>query len=272
MNRWTEFKLAWEMFQAAPTTLNPEQKQKLGEIARRQSLIEQAVLSSPEAAGVVVPLATVDARLAEMRARYASNEDYRAELQATGLSEPVLAQEVARDLRVEAVLDKVAASVPVASEVDAELHYRLNPAAFTRPETRQLRHILITFNDAAGKQAARATLEALRNSVGDPEAFGRAALGHSQCPTAMQGGLLGMVKRGQLYTELEPAAFALAEGELSGVLESPVGLHLLWCERIFPDETVPFADVRERVMSTLTEKRQETARRQWVKSLLAGRG
>jgi peptidyl-prolyl cis-trans isomerase SurA len=58
--------------------------------------------------------------------------------------------------------------------------------------------------------------------------FGELALRHSEDPgSAAQGGDLGFVKRGVFYPEFESAAFALNEGELIRVIESPVGYHII---------------------------------------------
>ena len=85
----------------------------------------------------------------------------------------------------------------------------------------------------------------------------------------MEGGLLGTVKRGQLYSELEPAAFALAQGEVSTVLESPIGLHLIYCEEIPPFGMLPFAEVSEHIIERLSDKRRRDAQRSWIKQLFA---
>jgi hypothetical protein len=76
-----------------------------------------------------------------------------------------------------------------------------------------------------------------------------------------------VVKRGQLYKELEPAAFALAAGEVSTVLESPIGLHILRCDEILPSGLLPFAEVREKIIERLTDKRRQQAQRDWIKAL-----
>ena len=91
------------------------------------------------------------------------------------------------------------------------------------------------------------------------------ALRHSHCPTATDGGKLGVVKRGQLYPELEPAAFSLAEGEISRVLESPIGLHILHCDEILPGGIMPFVEVRQRIIDHLFEKRRHKKQRDWIK-------
>lgn len=272
---YLELKLAWELFQKAPEGLSKPERKKLSTVAGNQESIEQRILATPEAASVVVPAATLDNRLAEIRQRYASDDEMHHDLERLGLQAESLAAAVERDLKVEAVLDKIAADVPEVSIVDAEIYYRLHPEAFDRPETRKLRHILITYGNAKEKQQGIATLDGLRStwkSAQNPDlagAFGKAALRHSQCPTAMEGGLLGTVKRGQLYSELEPAAFALALGKVSTVLESPIGLHLIYCEEIPPFGMLPFAEVSEHIIERLSDKRRRDAQRSWIKQLFA---
>ncbi len=269
MSDYLEFKLAWAMFQKGPESLNGEETARLQQVAPRQRAIEGRILGSGEAVGVMVPFPTLDARLAELRARYETPEDYRQDLERIGLSEAALSEAVRRDLMVEAVLEKVCASVPVVTAVEAEIYYRMNPAPFERPERRRLRHILVTFNDAADKAKGRAHLENLRPGLLRAEDFAAAALAHSHCPTSLQGGEMGTVKRGQLFPELEPAAFALAEGDVSPVQESPMGLHLLYCDEILLGESVAFVDACQRIVDILTDKRRSSAQQQWIKSLPA---
>jgi peptidylprolyl isomerase/peptidyl-prolyl cis-trans isomerase C len=266
MQPYLELKLAWEMFQKAPEVLSDPERQRVAEIAGRQDGIEQRILHSAEAASVVVPATTLASRVDEVRGRYASPEDLARDLERLGLDEAGLAGAIERDLRIEAVLDKVAAAVPAASIVDAEIYYHLHPEAFDRPEARRLRHILITYDDARGKARGAATLASLRSTATDGEKFAAAALRHSQCPTAMDGGRLGIVRRGQLFPELEPAAFALRPCELSPVLESPIGLHLVYCDEILPDGPLPFAEVCPRIIERLTDKRRREAQRDWIRA------
>jgi peptidyl-prolyl cis-trans isomerase C len=264
---YLELKLSWELFKKAPEALSAPERGRLEQVARQQTGIEQRILKSPEAAGVIVPAATLATRLEEIRARYASESDYLADLERIGLDAAGMAAAVGRDLRVEAVLDKVAAAAPEANEVDAEIFYRLHPEAFERPEARRLRHILITFNSPEEQAAARRQLETLRNAARSAEAFGAAAQRHSQCPTAVQGGQLGIVKRGQLFPELEPAAFALAENEVSAVLESPIGLHILRCDQIFAAGKMDFEQVKPRIVEKLTNQRRRQVQREWINAL-----
>jgi peptidylprolyl isomerase/peptidyl-prolyl cis-trans isomerase C len=262
---YLELKLAHELFNKAPDTLSEAEQARLGEVAGKQARLEQRILASATAAQVVVPAPTIATRLDEIRQRYASPDDMAADLERNGLNADKLAEAVERDLRIEAVLDKVASAVPAVTEVDAEIYYRLHPEAFDRPEARRLRHILITFSNPIEKAIAAKTLEDLRSTGKNVQNFSQAALRHSQCPTAMDGGKLGTVKRQQLFPELEPAAFELAVDEVSAVLESPMGLHILRCDEILPFGMLPFAEACPRIIEKLTEKRRREAQRDWIK-------
>jgi peptidylprolyl isomerase/peptidyl-prolyl cis-trans isomerase C len=266
---YLELKLAWELFQKTPEMLvGPEQKRLL-KVAARQKVIEQRILASAEAAHVVVPAPTLATRLDEIRQRYPSGDELAQDLERIGLHPADLEKAVERDLRVEAVLEKIACTATPASAVDAEIYYRLHPEAFERPEARRLRHILITCDNAPEKARARLQLETLRPTLRSAEQFAEAALRLSQCPTALQGGQLGAVKRQQLYPELEPAAFALSAGEISAVLESPIGVHLVRCDEVFAGGLLPFTDVCARIIERLTDKHRREAQTGWIKSLSA---
>ncbi|MBK5939868.1 peptidylprolyl isomerase [Halochromatium roseum] len=89
----------------------------------------------------------------------------------------------------------------------------------------------------------------------------------SECPTAMEGGQLGRLNRGQLYPALDSALFALAAGQLSGVLESELGFHIVLCEAIHPAKTLPFAAVRQRIHTALEQRRRKEQQRQWLANL-----
>jgi peptidylprolyl isomerase/peptidyl-prolyl cis-trans isomerase C len=261
-------KLSLHQFQTPPQSLDEAETARLREVAGRQAKIETAILASPEALNVVVPKATLETRLKEIRQRYPGRAEFLEDMRQNALSEAALAEAVTRDICIDAVLERVAAQAPSVSEEEAEAYYRQHPAAFTQPETRRVRHILMTFDDAAQKEAVMTRLEALRAHVKNAEDFAAAALKHSQCPTALKQGVIGAIRRGQLFPELEEAAFTLAAGELSLPLESPVGMHLLFCETIWPETVLSLADAKPRVIAHLTEARGKRQQERWIRGLL----
>ncbi len=268
---YLSLKLAHELYRKPPGRLAAEERQRLARIAARQVQIEQRILATAEAAQVVLPESSVDQGVAEVRARYATEEDFAADLDQAGLDPAGLRAAIARDLTVEAVLEHMAGPAAPVSETEVEIFYLVHRERFVRPETRTLRHILVTVdNGLAGSErdAARSKIEAIRARLFKaPERFAAQALRHSECPTAMNGGLLGAVARGQLFPELEPAAFALAPGELSGIVESPLGFHLIICDAVEASGQLPLAGVRQKIRAHLEEARRKAVQKAWIAGL-----
>lgn len=268
---WLALKLAREFYGRPPASLTADEIRHIALLARRQAEIERRILASAEASGVVLTEQAIEQALTEIRARYESEEAFQADLARADLSLPSLRAAIARDLTVEAVLEQVAGRVAPVSDIDVEIFYLQHKEKFSKPETRVLRHILITINAAfpgseraAAEAKADAILQRLRKS---PDRFAEQALKHSECPTALQGGLLGTLPRGKLYAVLDAVAFALPAGGLSEIVESPLGFHILKCERIDPPRAVPLAEAREKVRSHLMEQRRQAAQKAWITAL-----
>ncbi|RTL58089.1 MAG: nitrogen fixation protein NifM [Rhodocyclaceae bacterium] len=264
-------KLAQQLYQKNPDILGPEERKRVDAVASKQRQLEALILATPEAAQVALPESSVKSSLAEIRKRYPNDDDFHADLDRIGLSEASLKEAVQRDLTVEAVLDKVATRAAKVSDTEVEIFYFMHKERFTRPASRTLRHILITVNPdykENDREAALARLQDIRKRLlKEPKRFEEQALKHSECPTAMNGGLLGNVTPGQLYAELEPAAFALQTGEISQVLESPVGFHIIRCDAINEVSSMPLQEARERVYKHLMEQRQRICQKAWINSL-----
>lgn len=268
---YLSLKLAARLFAKPLEALAADELRRVRSVATRQQEIEALILATPEAAGVMLPEASIAASLEEIRSRYGSDEDYHADLDRIGLDAAALRQAVERDMRVEALLEKVGARAAAVSATEVEIFWFMHQERFRRAETRVLRHILITINETlAGNEraAARGRIEAIRERLlKNPERFAEQALKHSECPTAMNGGLLGSVPRGQLYPELEAAAFALAAGEISAVAESELGFHLLLCEAIHAARTSQLNEVRDAIRAHLETQRRGICQKSWIKGL-----
>jgi peptidyl-prolyl cis-trans isomerase C len=268
---YRSIKLAAQLFGKPLESLAPEELQRVTRVAARQQEIETLILETPEAASVMLPAASIDASLTEIRGRYGDDDEYHAELERLGLDASSLRQAVARDLVVEAVLERVAAKSAAVSDTDIEIFWYMNQQRFRHGETRVLRHLLVTINEGlAGneRQAARARIDAIHARLRkEPQRFAEQALKHSECPTAIHGGLLGRVPRGRLYPQLDAVAFSLAEGMLSEVIESELGYHLVRCETIQHERLLSLPEARQTIREHLEGQQQALCQKAWIKAL-----
>jgi len=113
---------------------------------------------------------------------------------------------------------------------EVEEFYRTYKDSLPRvPEEVELSHILkIPTVSEAAREATRARLEELRDSIRAGTDFGAIARQYSEDPgSAPAGGDLGLVRRGLFVKEFESAVFSLDEGQMSDIVETPFGLHLI---------------------------------------------
>lgn len=267
---------AQERFGRNPRTLDSGQLGEAHRQADRTFALETLVLESAEAQVLIPPPERVDAAVDEIARRYPDEAALAEDLADNRLDAAALRRALQRELIFDAVMTRVGARSPALGESDLRLYYELNRDRFTRPEQRTGRQILITVNEDFPEnrrdQALARLAEIAARLDGHVQRFGSLARRHSECPTALQDGRLGTVRRGQLYPELDAVLFRLPEGKVSGVVESPMGFHLLLCERIYPARALPFALARERIRELLTERARRNCQKAWIAQLRRAAG
>ena len=157
--------------------------------------------------------------------------------------------------------------------MDVELYYQYHPEQFRRPETRLARHILITINDSHRGKHPRRGGQAHRNQSRQDWQRNRSASKnrrskHSECPTALDGGKLGDLPRGKLFPELDKALFEMKAGEVSGVLESELGFHVLRCDAITEAGVLGYDQAKPHIRKLMEQKRKRVCQQAWMKQLL----
>lgn len=275
VGRYHLLRAASARFQCEPAALSEGQLREALARARKSLEIESLVLASREARQVLIPTARVEGALAALRSRYPDSDAFLADLRRNGLDLETLGLALRRELAFDAVMQRVAARQVQVDEIDLRLYYELHRRRFISPERRTARHILITLNDRFEENQRDRVLARMQRLMerlaGRPSAVARhfpdLARRHSECPTALEGGRLGEVRRGQLYPELDALLFRLGQGQVGGPAQSELGLHLIWCERIHPEQILPFPKVRDTIRQALVERRRRASQTDWLAEL-----
>lgn len=199
-----------------------------------QAIENRILLREAQLAGLEVEDAAVEKRLEDYKKLYPSNEEFMRELEAAGetlteLRSRLKKQMLARGMAVRKM--KELESGIVISESDVAQFYQDNKSSFEHPERVRCAQIFLPATTAQERDTVRARLEQLREEVIDGADFADLAIEHSQAPGAQDGGLIGWVVRGDLVAPLDDAVFSLNEGEISEVIETPQGFHLLKVEK-----------------------------------------
>lgn len=173
---------------------------------------------------------------------------------------------VPEQVKAEYVVFDAAAVESQVQVTDAEItdYYNKNLKSFTTPEQRTASHILINAardakpaEQAAAKAKAEAVLAEVRKN---PANFAEIAKAQSQDQgSAQAGGDLGVVEKGTFVKPVEDAIYALKEGEVSGVVQSEFGYHIIKLTSLTPAQQKPLAAAQDEIAADL--KKQKMSKR-----------
>jgi foldase protein PrsA len=193
------------------------------------------------------------------------NQELANLVKSSGITQNYLRNKVARDLVISKYQEKISRGITI-NDIDIKNYYLKNLSAFESGMVR-VSHILIKtedpgkeenrpFNEAALKKA-----QEVLKKVKAGEDFAALAQEYSDDPgTAQKGGKLGFFMRGQMVKPFEDAAFALKEGQISDIVQTIYGYHIIKMEEK-KTETYSLQQVSSYIKQVLTEQkiREHTA-------------
>ncbi len=146
------------------------------------------------------------------------------------------------------------------SQEDVNRYYQEHQSDFGTPEERHAAHILISTTPSspqAEQGAAKAkALQLLEQAKKSPASFAALAKVNSQDPgSAANGGDLGFFARGMMVKPFDDAAFSLKVGEMSELVQSDFGYHIIKLIAIKPSRVLPFGEAREGIANKLRQQK-----------------
>lgn len=180
--------------------------------------------------GIEAKDAQVDEEIKAFKARFPSPDQFDAMLARMKMTEPDVRTEFYRRMTIRAVIEREVTPKVKVSEEEIKGFYDQNPSLFKTPERVRASHILLKTDPKAtdqDKAAAREKILSIKKRIEGGEDFATLAKSSSECPSAAKGGDLDYFEKGQMVPAFEEAAFALKPGELSNVVETQFGFHLI---------------------------------------------
>ena len=228
---------------------------------------EQAVgtaLLFAEAEMLDIPVSDdeVEASLKRMTDEAGGPAKLRAILDRQGQNVQQLREEIRRGRRVDKLVEKVTADTPEPTDAEAEAFFKAHRDEFGKAEQVRAQHILVTpkSDSAEDDLAAIAKIRAIRERILGGSDFSTEAAAHSDCPSGKQaGGSLGWFSRGMMVKEFDEAAFKMKVGELSDIVKTQFGYHVIYKNDAQPESIPDFSEVRDRVKDLLRHQRRGEA-------------
>jgi peptidyl-prolyl cis-trans isomerase C len=223
---------------------------------------EELLYQETRSKGITVDKAAVASRMEELKKQFPNEADYKAMLTKFGLTEDGVRGKIAKSMAIEQFVDTQVASKITVTDAETKAFYDGNPTAFAMPEQVRARHILIKVDknaDEATKKAAKEKTEGILAEAKKGGDFAELATKNSQDSSAAKGGDLGFFSKEQMVAPFADAAFALKPGEISSVVETPFGFHIIKSEEKKAASTVPYETAKERITQYL--KQQEVQKK-----------
>ena len=200
----------------------------------------------------------VNKQLQALKARFPSEAEFQTALTNMNVSEAELRSQIEQDLAIGQFINDTFVDKITISEAEIKAYYDNNPQFFTKPEQVRASHILIKVEpqaDAVQKDKARKTLKMVQQKLQTGEDFGALAKEFSQGPSSSNGGDLGFFGRGQMVKPFEDKAFAMKTGEVSDIVETRFGYHLIKVTDKQPESKLAFAEVKEKLEQHLKQQK-----------------
>ena len=224
-------------------------------------LITYSVLKQEAAARkLTVSDADVDAQVAQMQKNFPSEAEFNKALAARDATVAQLKADARVDMAINKMMEAELASTAAATDADAQDFYAKNPDKFKQGETVRASHILVEAKegvDEAARKTARAKIDAVLKRAKAGEDFAALARENSADGSAAQGGDLGFFPRGQMVPAFDQAAFALKPGEISDVVTTQFGYHIIKLTEKKEASTIPLEQVKPRVLEFLTNQKKQ---------------
>ncbi|MEN6578974.1 MAG: peptidylprolyl isomerase [Phycisphaerales bacterium] len=247
------------------------------QLATNELVIEQLLEKEAKQAGIEV---TEEQLMTDIATQLAAEkppltvEQYRKMIEDQGIDFAAWKDYYIRYMTCTKFLEsRVGATVQVTEE-EAQKYYDENPDDFKMPEQVRASHILISTQATDPnadpnqvKAQAREKAEKLLKQVKEGADFATVAKENSVCPSAAQGGELPPFGRGQMVPPFEEAAFALKVGEISELVETQFGYHIIKVAEHQDPNTVTFATAKDRIMERLKNKKMEDAFGSYIQAL-----
>lgn len=211
----------------------------------------------------------VTAQIQSLRGRFPSEEEFNKALAAQNLTADKLRDEMLTQSGVKTMMEAETTGAPAVTDADVKDFYDKNPDQFKKPEQVRASHILFTTagSDEAAKKKARASAEAVLKQARSGKDFAALAKQHSTDGSASQGGDLGFFEKERMVPEFSAAAFALQPGQISDLVESQFGYHIIKVTDRKPSEAIALDEVSPQVKQFLTQQRQQERGKAFVKRL-----
>ncbi len=208
--------------------------------------------------GTKVDAKTISEQLDKIKKQFPSEKEYEKELAKNDLTEADLTAQLQKELTIKQYIDQKLSGKTDVSEQEAKAFYDENLDKFKSPAQVRASHILIKVDpeaDEAKKAETKKKMEDIQARLKNGEDFAALAKEYSECPSAAKGGDLDYFSHGKMDPTFEEAAFGLEPGQVSDIVKTSFGYHLIKTVDKKPETTATFDEAKDKIIKNLSQQK-----------------
>lgn len=251
-----------------------ERDKRLADLKKKviDSLIEDVLLEQEaEKSGMKVADRDIDEAIEDVKKQNSIDEEgLKSALKREGLTYEGYRLQIKKQIEKGRLIGQQVRSKVSVTEKDLAEYYEKNRRLFLKDEEIKVSHILFPVSEAASEtetERIRGRALEVLDMVRKGKDFAELAGKYSQDASAGEGGSLGFFKKGHLLPAFEKAAFALKKGEISDLVRTTFGFHIIRVDAIKEATPEPLESVKEKIRSALTSEMMEQRYKEWMEEL-----
>ncbi len=223
------------------------------------SLINRELLyQQSKAKGITTDAAEIDTSIDQIKQRLEAGQSIESLLEEMGITIETMRNQVGRANAIQKLLELVVYPQAMVSEKESRIFFENNPQYFKKPEEVKASHILIQVAPNASdeeKLAARHKIEEVQKKIEAGDDFADLARQYSEGPSNVSGGDLGYFDRKKMVKPFSDAAFDLKPGQVSDIIETSFGFHLIKVFDKKAKSAYVFEDIKDRLRELLRQQK-----------------
>ena len=229
---------------------------------------EELLFQESQRQGIKVTPDTVESSFAAIKQNFPDDAAFKKALAELDLSETELQSKIERGQAAKQLIDAQVANGISVSDDENKAFYDAHPEYFKKPEQVKASHILIkpeavaettgedkAAAEKAAKDKALVKIKEVQTKLAAGGDFSALAKEYSACPSSSKGGDLGFFSRGRMVKAFEDAAFAMEPGQVSEIVETSFGYHLIKVTEKQPAAVVSHSEAKEKIGGYLKQEK-----------------
>ncbi|MCX5665940.1 MAG: peptidylprolyl isomerase [Candidatus Omnitrophica bacterium] len=234
----------------------------------KQLIEDRLIFSEAKKLNIVINDKEVDAKVDEMKSKVGTEVDLENMLHEQNLTLNELRARYKEKIMIRKLIDQKVGAKIIITPLEVKNYYNNNKDSFMQPEEVRLKTILIKPNKERGDEAG--SLQLLKDIVKRLKEgceFEGLAKEYSDAPGAADGGMMGYVKKGDLMPQIENIVFSLKEGEITDIIQSPLGYHIFKIDEKKIRRMRELPEVRQDIEEYLYREKASQRLKGWIDSL-----